>query len=87
MTLSHVTGIGGWAERPPVAFQLKQNVSDLSDADQRYAEGVEVACAGHLKDSRPLIDSLNFSRKFPTILELWTDLSTIGGNGKTQLTE
>jgi hypothetical protein len=33
MILWRVTGIGGWAERPPVASRLKQNVSDLFDQE------------------------------------------------------
>jgi hypothetical protein len=31
MILWRVIGIGGWGERPPVVFQLRQSVTDLLD--------------------------------------------------------
>ena len=49
MILWRGTGIGGWAKRLPVVFPLRQNVSDLSDHEERYAEGVEVACTRQFK--------------------------------------
>ena len=39
-----VTGINGWAERPPAACRLRQNVTDLSDDEWRQAEAVDVSC-------------------------------------------
>lgn len=41
MTLSHVTGINGWADRIPVVFRLRQNVIDLSDRGYRHAQFIE----------------------------------------------
>ena len=35
MILWPVTGTGGWVERQPVVCRLKQNVSDLSDHEER----------------------------------------------------
>lgn len=49
MILWHVTGINGWAERLLVESRLKRNVTDLSDHDERYAEGVGVECARQLE--------------------------------------
>ena len=37
-----ITGTGGWDERPPVAFQLRQNVTDLSDDEDRKGEVADV---------------------------------------------
>jgi hypothetical protein len=39
-----ITAIGGWAGRPPVGSRLKQNVSDLSDDEERQAGAAEVSC-------------------------------------------
>jgi len=37
-----VTGTGGWAERPPVASRLGQNVTDLSEHVYMLAETTDV---------------------------------------------